>query len=167
MNNDKDDITIPAHKKFAVDLYNLAWDLIEKKTRTPEETEMMLQAAHGSAYHWSQLEGNVDEERWRHSFAISHHQISLAYHEAGNAERALYHAKRSLEYFAKYGVGGFPDAYGYECLAKAYNLAGDIKNRDESLRKGIEAGNRIKEDEFRKSFFDELSSVTGYDMIGK
>ena len=164
MENDEQKI-IDGHKKFGPDLCMLAWELIEKKDRTPEESDTMLNAVHASAYHWSQLKGHVDDNRWKHSFAISHHQIALVYVEIGNATQALYHAHRCLEYFQKYGVGGFPDAYGYDVLARAYNLIGDVKNRNDAIRKAIDAGNRIEEKQFRDSFFAELAQVQGYEDI--
>lgn len=159
------DPTIEAHKKFGPDLYNLAWELIEKPDRTTEETDLMLQATHGSAFHWAKMEGHIDEKRWKDSFAISHNQIAFAYIQVGNAERALYHANRSLEYFNKYGEGGFPIAYCYECLARVYDLAGDVNKRNEAIKTAIEKGNMIPEEQFRTSFFEELAKVKGYEEV--
>ena len=165
MTDQDKDISIDGHKLFSGTLYMLAGELIEKEDRTPEESDTMIQAAHASAYHWAQLKGHIDEERWIQSFAVGQSIINYAYLEIGDAGRALYHAKRCLEYFDKYGVQGFPDAYGYDGLAKAYDMAGDTKNRDDAIKKAIEAGNKIEEDNFRASFFEELAKVNGYDEI--
>jgi len=40
------------HKKFAVALFNLTWSLLDKKDRTREEDDKMLNAAHASRFHW-------------------------------------------------------------------------------------------------------------------
>jgi len=159
------DITIEGHKKFGPDLYMRTWELMEKENRTPDENDEMIQCAHASLYHWTHLKGHIDDEKWRNAFAIGHSQISYAYLEVGNAERALYHAQRCLEYFEKYAAGGFPDAYGYDNLAKAYDLAGETEKRDEATRKAIEAGNKIEDENFRNSFFEELSTVGGYEEV--
>ena len=165
MTEDQKDPTIEGHKKFGPDLCMLAWELIEKPDRTPEENDLMLNAVHASAFHWSQLEGHIDDQKWKHSFAIAHNQITYAYIEIGNVAQSLYHANRCLEYFNKYGEGGFPIAYGYECLAKAYDLAGDVKKRNEAIKTAIEKGNMIPEEQFRTSFFEELAKVKGYEEI--
>lgn len=39
------------HKKFAVDLFNLVWSLLDKKNRTKEEDDKMVHAAHASRFH--------------------------------------------------------------------------------------------------------------------
>src|SRR3989304_223135 len=41
-----------SHRKFAVDLFNLAWTLMETRRRTREEDLRMIHAAHASRYHW-------------------------------------------------------------------------------------------------------------------
>lgn len=159
------DIISQTHLIFGPDLYMKTWELLEKKDRTPEETDELLHTAHASAYHWSKLEGLVDDEKWRHSFAIAHNQLTYVYIELGNAFQAYYHAKRCLDYFEKYGEGGFPKAYGYECLARTYDLIGDSRNRDDAIRKAIEAGNKIEDEQFRTSFFEELAGVRGYEDV--
>jgi hypothetical protein len=70
---------VRAHKAFAPDLYNRAWELIDKgKERTDLEDEEMLLAAYGSAYHWHKLEGVIEEARWKQSKPIAHDQLSRA-----------------------------------------------------------------------------------------
>src|SRR5687768_9557039 len=41
-----------AQRWFAVELNNLAWDLLDKPGRTNDETNRMLHAAHASVHHW-------------------------------------------------------------------------------------------------------------------
>lgn len=40
------------HTQSAKELFNLVWELLEKTTRTQEETDQMIHAAHASRYHW-------------------------------------------------------------------------------------------------------------------
>lgn len=41
--------------EIAGELYNLSWTLLDKKARTEDEEELMLNAAHASIYHWRAL----------------------------------------------------------------------------------------------------------------
>lgn len=45
------DTDFTTHKKMAIDLFNLTWDLIEKQDRTEAEADMMIYAANVSRYH--------------------------------------------------------------------------------------------------------------------
>lgn len=44
-----------AHRYFAIECNNLAWTLVEKKDRTPDETERMISAAHAAMEHWREV----------------------------------------------------------------------------------------------------------------
>jgi hypothetical protein len=43
------------HKKFAVDLFNLTWDLLDKPERSADEDDKMIHAAHASRFHWGEV----------------------------------------------------------------------------------------------------------------
>ena len=43
-----------AHKFFAANCFNKAWELIDKPDRTPEDDEQMIRLVHASIYHWTQ-----------------------------------------------------------------------------------------------------------------
>ena len=47
--------TEQAHEFFSTHCFNKAWELIEKTDRTADEAEEMIQLAHASLWHWSQL----------------------------------------------------------------------------------------------------------------
>jgi hypothetical protein len=78
------------HRKFAVDLFNYVWTLLEKPDRTRAEDDTMLNAAHASRLHWEMVGKPVNLARgdW---------QISHVYCVLGRIEPALYHARRCLE----------------------------------------------------------------------
>ena len=40
------------HRRLADELFNHAWELLEKPDRTREEDEELIHAAHASRYHW-------------------------------------------------------------------------------------------------------------------
>jgi hypothetical protein len=79
-----------AHRWFAVELNNLAWELYELPARTAEETERMLDAAHASVHHWRQVGTVLNALRG---------QVLLAscYAAASNSETAVRHAYRALD----------------------------------------------------------------------
>ena len=79
-----------AHRWFAVELNNLAWELYELPARTAEETERMIDAAHASVHHWRQVGSVLNGLRG---------QVLLAscYVAAGYGEDAIRHAYRALE----------------------------------------------------------------------
>ena len=41
-----------AHRWFAVELNNRAWDLVEATERSPDETDEMIDSAHAACLHW-------------------------------------------------------------------------------------------------------------------
>jgi hypothetical protein len=45
-----------AHKFFAAECFNQAWDLLDKAERTPEEDEQIIRLSMASHYHWTQRE---------------------------------------------------------------------------------------------------------------
>lgn len=52
-----------AHRWFAVEFNNEAWDLVEKPDRAPEETRRMIHLAHAAALHWSAIGKPIHVER--------------------------------------------------------------------------------------------------------
>lgn len=54
---------VAAHRHFAVELNNRAWDLVEAEHRSDDETEQMIHAAHAALYHWSQVGSLLNRQR--------------------------------------------------------------------------------------------------------
>lgn len=143
------------HRQFAVDLFNMVWDLLDKTQRTPEEDDTMLHAAHASRYHWEKAGTalNLARGEW---------QVSRVYATLGRAEQALYHAGRSLDICQANQFGDFDLAFAHEALARARDVAGDLTGRDRSLELAVIAGQAIEKEDDRKHFFSELKSIPGY-----
>jgi hypothetical protein len=49
------------HRRFAIDLYNAAWTLLDSPNRTPDQDGDLLAAAFGSRWHWGQV---GSDEQW-------------------------------------------------------------------------------------------------------
>lgn len=154
---------IEAQKNFAAGLFNKTWDYMDKEYRNEQDIEEMINSAHASAWHWSQLEEHVsDHDKWEQSFSIAHNQLANVYCLANRPEAALYHGQKSVEYCDKYGVGDFVRAFAYECLAKAYHLNRDYDKRNEFLKLAGKAADDIVKEEGKKYFESELQKAPGY-----
>jgi len=147
-----------AHKKFAVDFFNKTWELIEKKNRTDEDDEMMVNLAHASRLHWDFAGSYLQYQRgdWL---------LSLVYSLLGRSEPALYHAEKCLELTKKYGdidEYGFEDfdiAFAYECMARASKVAGEENEYKKYYEIAEKKGEEIGDEENKEWFFNCLEGI--------
>jgi hypothetical protein len=140
------------HKKFAVDCFNLAWSLMEKKDRTKDEDDRMVHAAHASRFHWGEIGTPVEFERgeW---------QISRVYSVLKRSQPALYHAKRCLEICRENDIGDWDIAFAYEGMARACAVAGQEEESRKYIEPAQKAGEQIKEKEDRDYLPSELRTI--------
>jgi hypothetical protein len=52
-----------AHRWVATECNNVAWELIEKASRTSDETVQMIRLAHVAAYHWDAVGNDLNRQR--------------------------------------------------------------------------------------------------------
>ena len=109
--------TDAAHRHFAAQCFNDAWDLIEKPERTAQDDRMMVAMNQASIYHWLHRE-DCDDRR----LSIGFWQASRIQALLGHADEARRHGEVSLSYSA--GLKPFFVGYAYEALARAELLAG-------------------------------------------
>ncbi|RSD25069.1 hypothetical protein [Mesobacillus subterraneus] len=128
------------HKQMAIDLFNFAWDLIEKQDRTESENDTLIYAANASRYHW----GVVGTEL---NFARGEWQISRVYAILERAEPALHHAKKSLELCLEHDLGAFDLGFAYEAMARAYAVTGDTEQQEHYLELALKAAGEISQEE--------------------
>lgn len=140
------------HRKFAVQTFNRVWELLEKSSRTQEEIDEMLHAAHASRYHWGVVGAPIN-------LARGEWQVSRVYAVLDKPEMALYHARRCLESCQQNGIGDFDLAYAYEALARSHAVAGNRSECEKYLAIGKEAGEKIEEKDDRELFFGDLATV--------
>lgn len=140
------------HKQLAIELFNLTWDLMDKKDRNQDEIDRMINAAHASRYHW----GIVGEPV---NFARGDWQISRVYSLVSRAEPCLYHAERCLKVTLENDLQDFDLAFAYEAMARACHLAGDAVETAKYYTLAQEAGAEIKEADDRTYFFGELETI--------
>ncbi len=140
------------HKKFAIELFNQTWDLLEKADRSQEDTDRMINACHASRYHWSVAGKAVH-------IARGEWLISRVYAVLNRAEPCLYHAGRCLEITLKNDLQDFDLAFAYEAMARACDLAGDAVERAKYISLAKEAGAKIEKEGDRNYFFSELQTI--------
>jgi hypothetical protein len=141
-----------AHRKFAVDLFNFTWDLIDKKDRTPEEDDTMIHAAHASRFHWSRVGTALN-------LVIGEWQVSRVYAVLQRPQAALYHATRSREICEAHDIKGFHLAEAYEALARAHAGLGHAAESARCLRIACEMGEQLEDQEDRDVLFADLATV--------
>ena len=78
-----------AHRWFGVECNNAAWALLELPTRTADETERLLHAAHAAVLHWAAVGTPVHRLR-----GLS--LLATAYTAAGRTEEAIRWATAAL-----------------------------------------------------------------------
>ena len=139
------------HKKFAVECNNEVWGLLSKESRTDQEDEGMIIAAHASHYHWCRIGEPINKQR-------GYWLISHVYAVLNMPDQALHHAEKCLSLTEEHGFIDFDLAYAYEAMARA-NAAAD--NRQEAvkyLKLAREAGKKIKAEGDRKYFTNDLQA---------
>jgi hypothetical protein len=144
------------HRKFAVSLNHLVWELLQKAERTQEEDDRMVHAAHASHFHWDQLGTAV---RTRGEWLISH-----VYAVLNRPESAFYHAQRCFALCQEANVRDFDVAYGYEAMARAFAVTGQQAECSKYLQLAQEAGEKIANDEDRAIFSGDFTGGPWYGM---
>lgn len=140
------------HRKLAVELFNLTWDLMDKTDRSPVETDRMIHAAHASRYHWEIVGQPVN-------LARGEWQVSRVYAILQRAEPCLFHAGRCLQITLDHNLQDFDLAFAYESMARAYRLAGNAPETENYLSLAEKAGAKIKDPEDRSYFMGELATI--------
>lgn len=140
------------HEKLAKDLFNLSWDLLDKKDRNEEEVLTMIHAAHASRYHWGEIGAPLQFERgeW---------QISRVYSVLGMGKAALFHAKKCLKICKDNNIGDFDIAFAYEAMARAYFVTGNEEKYSEYLSKAKKAAEEIEDQGNKDYVLGELASI--------
>lgn len=145
------------HKSLGIELNNLVWNYLSKTKRTPDEDNKMINAAHSSLYHWSEV-GEPE------NFARSEWLISHVYAILNRPESAIYHAINCMGITEENNLIDFDLAYAYEAMARAYAVNEYKKEYDKYIKLAEEAGNKIKEVEDRKIFFSDFQAQPWYGM---
>lgn len=143
-----------AHRFFAVECFNKAWDLLDKPIRTPDEEEEMLRLGFASYWHWTQRPdcepGNL---------SISYWQLSRIYAVLGQAENARRYGERCLKISQGEGMLPFHLGYAYEALARAESVAGNVSKVKEYRSSARQVAERMTDEDARKQLLADLETI--------
>jgi len=123
-----------AQRRFAVELNNLAWDLVEADQRSGDDVERMIHAAHASAWHWRQTGTDVHRQR---ALCL----LANVYTSSGNAERAVHYAQQALRLSEtnEDNQSEFDHATALASAAAAYRCAGRHEQAEQLARRAQQA----------------------------
>jgi hypothetical protein len=135
-----------AHRWFAIECNNSAWDLVEKAGRSADEAERMIRLAHAAAFHWDAVGTDLNRQR-------AENLLASVYAAAEIPKAAVYHAERCLSLSVKNAKEETPfdRATALGCAAQAHALAGDAAQA-ERLRTLAKAASQQLEEEDRGGF---------------
>ncbi len=127
----------PANRALAVTGNNVACSLEEKKSRTKDETEMMILASQTARKYWEIFGDAAD-------VAQAEYRMSMSYLQAEDLEKAFRHAQLCVELSRENNSGNKDMFYAYEALAHVE------KKKDNSLgfQKAVDQA---------KGYFEKLS----------
>ena len=110
-----------AHRWFAIEFNNQAWDLIEKPSRTPDQTQQMIHVAHAALLHWQAAGTALNAER-------AECLLATAYAACGDSAAAVRHAERCLSLSVQNAAEETPfdRASALGCAANAHRLAMNV-----------------------------------------
>jgi hypothetical protein len=138
-----------AHRWFAIEFNNRAWDLVENEGRTADQTQEMIDAAHAAACHWQAIGTSLNAQR-------AEGLLATAYLKAGRAEPALRHAQRGLALSEQNAAEetGFDRATTLAAAARAHGLAGDVAEAERLFALATAAAEKLEADD--REVFEKL-----------
>ncbi|MHA1107069.1 MAG: hypothetical protein ACTSPN_15345 [Promethearchaeota archaeon] len=162
MPSNKKDLDLNCHEKMAKSSFNTVWNYLDKKDRTTEDDEEMVNAMHASLHHWRILVNhgkgevvNIQRGEWI---------ISRVYTVLERLDPALNHAKTCLKITLNNNIGDFDLAFGYEAMARASALSGNKDDYTKYYKLADDAGNKISNKEDKEYFFKDLKEGNWFDM---
>jgi hypothetical protein len=141
-----------AHRYFAADCFNKAWELMESPRRTAEEDRLLVALNQASLYHWLQRP-DCDNT----ALSVGYWQASRIQALLGNAGEALRHAEACRSVSA--GLEPFYQGYACEALARAARLSGDSDTAAEFLAQAEAHAAQVVRDDDRALLFKDLTAL--------
>ena len=137
----------PAHRWFAIECNNQAWDLFDKQDRSEDEADQMVHLAHAACYHWKNAGTDLNYHR---ALVL----LSLAHAETADPTAATRFAVRALKIAESISdeLSSFDRAFA--CLARtcAATASNDAAVVTKWREKAVQAASQIAGDDDRKVF---------------
>jgi len=141
-----------ANKYFSANCFNNTWGYIDKKDRTAEDNEQMIQLAQASLWHWSQREDKTDR-----NMSIGYWLAARVYALVDESNNARKYGLLCLEYSKN--DEPFYLGFAYEALARAEMTAGDKTKMNQYLQEARNLAESVTNDEEKKMLTDDLESI--------
>jgi hypothetical protein len=141
-----------SHRWHAIECNNLAWSLSDRAERTPAEDDEMLDAAHGSAFHWSRAGDALHRARADMLLGRVHAVL-------GDGSAALAYAQRSLDYLLAHDPPDWEIAFAHAIVAQAGLAAGDAALHGRHYREAVSLGDAIADPEDRAIFDATFATI--------
>jgi Flp pilus assembly protein TadD len=152
MPDDQSPDVAAGHRYFSAHAFNGAWDYIRLPTRTDEETEAMLHAAHASFWHWSHRPDLTPT-----NLSIGYWQLARVYTLAGEPETALRYARRCLEASAE--AEPVYQGFAHEALARAELARGDMEEAAAHKARALALAHQVDDPEDRLLLTNDLEAL--------
>lgn len=137
-----------AQRWFAIEANNASWDLVEESTRSREDAERMLSAAHAARWHWSAVGTPLNMLRCESLLAA-------AYLAADQAELSLHHAQRCLSQLTNCEAATpFDRAGAHAAVACAMGTLDRLSEAREHYLQAKQYANELEADE--REVFEKL-----------
>lgn len=141
-----------AHRFFAADCFNRAWELLDLPSRTAEQARTLEALAHASVFHWMQRQDCTPR-----NLSIGYWQLARVYAVLSNGAEALRHAGTCLTHSD--GLAPFYLGYAHEALARAYALLGDDANMQAHLERAATLAMGVEDASSRDALVADLATV--------
>jgi ATP/maltotriose-dependent transcriptional regulator MalT len=141
-----------AHRWFAAEFNNRAWDLVESRDRSAAESERMIHLAHAACVHWLEVGRPINHVR-------AQCLLATVYALAGDGRAAVRHAERCLALAGEIPneLTPFDRASAYGCAANAHVCHGEMDRAREYHRQAVQFAAVLDADESK--IFNELYSA--------
>ncbi len=143
-----------AHKFFAADCFNKAWELIEKKERTPEDNRQMILLNQASIWHWTQR-----KECTSRNLSIGYWQAARIYALLGDSDNARQAGELSRSYTS--AEEPFYLGYAYEALARAELVADNREKAKAHLEEARTLAGRVSDADSKQWLTSDLDEIAG------
>lgn len=141
-----------AHRHFAAECFNRAWDLIDKKDRTAADERLMVALSQASIFHWMQRPDVTDR-----NLSVGYWQASRIHALIGAAPEARRLAEICRQYSA--GLAPFYLGYAHEALARACALAGESSGASDHIQEAEALAAQVSGNEDRDLLVADLAEL--------
>ena len=142
-----------SHREMAAACFNKTWhylDLIERKS---DEVDAMLNVAHTSYWHWTQVPDHTAT-----NLSVGLWMLSRVYAVADLPERATHFAQACISIGQEHKLPPFYAGYGYEAQARAMSRANQSA-ASESLAKARKLCDAIEDELEKKMLLDDINTI--------